>query len=267
MPVALSTSMRSGWWVRSVLVTISGLALLAPSRAGAAPVEVRFLEGVTRGFLVLRSTTGQIMAQGDLIQTAHPDRVESRMVFRFKDGSFYEERVTFSQQHVFSLLSYRLIEKGPSFPEPMDVSFERAQGRYRVTSTKKGHEKTSSGTLDLPPDVYNGMIVMILRNLPARRTEMVHVVAFTPTPRVIQAELEPAGDQTLQLGEQEAHATRFTITPKLGMLLRLAAGVLGKRPSSYECLIWTKDVPAFVRCDGPLRLNGPVYRFELVNFR
>jgi len=48
-----------------------GLALLAPSFAGAAPVEVRFLEGITRGFLVLRSTTGQTVAQGDLIQTAH----------------------------------------------------------------------------------------------------------------------------------------------------------------------------------------------------
>jgi len=246
---------------------ISGFALLSPSLAGAAPVEVRFLEGVTRGFLVLRSTTGQTVAQGDLIQTAHPDRVDSQMVFRFKDGSLYDERVTFSQQHVFTLLSYRLVEKGPSFPEPMDVSFERTQGRYRVTSTEKGREKTSIGTLDLPPDVYNGMIVMILRNLPVRRAETVHFVAFTPTPRVIQLELEPAGDEKLQLGEQEAHATRFAVNPKLGILLSLAARVLGKKPSRYECVVWTKDVPAFIRCDGPLRLNGPAYRFELINFR
>jgi len=259
--------MRSGWPVRALLVAMSCLAQLAPSRAGAAPVEVRFLEGVTRGFLVLRSPTGQTVAQGDLIQTAHPDRVDSQMVFRFKDGSLYDERVTFSQRHVFSLLSYRLIEKGPSFPESMDVFFERNSGGYRVTSMEKGREKTSSGTLDLPPDVYNGMIAMVLRNLPTRRAETVHFVAFTPTPRVIQLELEPAGDQKLQLGEQEAHATRFAVTPKLGMLLSLAARVLGKRPSSYECVIWMKDVPAFIRCDGPLRLNGPVYRFELINFR
>ena len=106
--------MRSEWPVRSVLVVISCLALLAPSLASATPVEVRFLEGITRGFLVLRSTTGQTLGQGDLIQTAHPDRVESQMVFRFKDGSLYDERVTFSQHHVFSLLSYHLVEKGPS---------------------------------------------------------------------------------------------------------------------------------------------------------
>ena len=253
--------------MRAVLAAISCLGQLAPSLAGAAPVEVRFLEGVTRGFLVLRSSTGQTVGQGDLIQTAHPDRVESQMVFRFKDGSLYDERVTFSQHHVFSLLSYHLIEKGPSFPEPMDVSFERAQGRYRVTSTEKGREKTSSGTLDLPPDVYNGMIAMILKNLPGRRAETVHFVAFTPTPRVIQLELEPSGDQKLQLGEQETRATRFAVRPKLGSLLSIVAAVLGKKPSEYECVIWTKEVPAFIRCDGPLRLNGPVYRFELVNFR
>ena len=259
--------MRSRWWVRAVLAAISCLVQLAPSLAGAAPVEVRFLEGVTRGFLVLRSTTGQTVGQGDLIQTAHPDRVESQMVFRFKDGSLYDERVTFSQHHVFNLLSYHLIEKGPSFPEPMDVFFERAQGRYRVTSTDKGREKTSSGTLDLPSDVYNGMIVMILRNLPARHAETVHFVAFTPTPRVIKLELEPAGDQKLQLGEQETRATRFAVRAKLGSLESIVAAVLGKKPSEYECVIWAKDVPAFIRCDGPLRLNGPVYRFELVNFR
>ena len=259
--------MRSGWPVRAVLVAMSCLAQLAPSLAGAASVEVRFLEGVTRGFLVLRSTTGQTVAQGDLIQTAHPDRVDSQMVFRFKDGSLYDERVTFSQQHVFSLLSYRLTEKGPSFPESMDVFFERTSGRYRITSMEKGREKTSSGTLDLPPDVYNGMIAMILRNLPTRRAETVHFVAFTPTPRVVQVELQPAGAQKLQLGEQETHATRFVVKARLGSLQSIVAAVLGKKPSEYECVIWTKDVPAFVRCDGPLRLNGPAYRFELVNFR
>src|SRR5262245_47172853 len=67
--------------------------LVSGSPVGAAPVEVRFIEGVTHGFLVLRSTTGQLVAHGDLLQITHPDRVESRMVFRFRDGSVYDERV------------------------------------------------------------------------------------------------------------------------------------------------------------------------------
>jgi hypothetical protein len=277
MAVALSSFMprtgrtrgkhSSGSWVwkRTVLVGLVSLALCSP--LGAAPVEVRFIEGVTRGFLILRSTTGQVVGQGDLLQTAHPDRVESRMIFRFKDGSLYDERVVFTQQHVFTLLSYRLVEQGPSFPEPTDVSFERKTGRYQVKSVEKGREETSSGTIDLPPDVYNGMTVTILKNLPAGRSETVHHVAFTPTPRVIRLELEPAGNQRLKVGEQEGTGTRFAIKPKLGVILGIAATVMGKKPSDYECVIWTKEVPAFVRCDGPLRLKGPAYRFELTEPR
>jgi len=233
----------------------------------AAPVEVRFLEGVTHGFLVLRSTAGQIVAHGDLFQTAFPDRVESRMVFRFKDGSLYDERVTFSQQHVFTLLSYRLVEQGPSFPDRMDVSLDRKQGRYQVKSVEKGHEKNASGELELPADVYNGMIVMILKNLARDQSERVHYVAFTPTPRVITLDLVPAGDQNLQIGEQEGRAARYAVKPKLGVVVGFVAALLGKTPVDYECLIWTRDIPAFVRCDGPLRLKGPVYRIELTNPR
>lgn len=240
------------------------MAMVVPP-ARAAPVEVRFLEGVTRGFLVLRSTTGQMVAHGALLQTAHPDRVDSRMTFRFKDGSLYDETVVFSQQHVFTLLSYHLVQRGPSFPEPMDVSLDRKQGRYQVKSMEKGREKTSTGTIELPPDVYNGMTTLILKNLTRGSSERVHYVAFTPTPRLIKLDLVPVGEQKLRIGEEEASGTRFAIRPKLGMVMGVVAALLGKTPADYECVMWTKDLPAFVRCDGPLRLKGPVYRIELTN--
>ena len=84
------------------LVVLIALSSCLPVEA--APVEVRFIEGVTRGFLIVRSTTGQLVAHGELLQTAHPDRVDSRMTFRFKDGSFYDEQVVFTQKHVFAML-------------------------------------------------------------------------------------------------------------------------------------------------------------------
>ena len=239
------------------------VAVIGVSPGWAAPVEVRFLEGVTRGFLVLRSTTGQIVAHGELLQTAHSDRVDSRMTFRFKDGSRYDEKVVFSQQHVFTLLSYHLVQRGPSFPEPMDVSLDRKQGRYHVKTGEKGREKDSSGTIELPPDVYNGMTSMLLKNLTQGRSESVHYIAFTPTPRLIPLDLVPVGEQKLQIGEEEGQATRFAIKPKLGGVMSVVAALLGKTPADYECVIWTKDLPAFVRCDGPLRPKGPVYRIEL----
>ena len=51
--------------------------------------------------------------------------------------------------------------------------------------------------------------------------------------------------------------------PKLGTALGFFASLLGKTPADYACVILTKEVPAFVRCDGPLFLNGPIWRIEL----
>src|SRR6266478_1638805 len=71
------------------------------------------------------------------------------------------------------------------------------------------------------------------------------------------------GEQRVRIGEQEGSGVRYAIKPKLGAVMRVVAAVLGKTPPDFECVIWTRDVPAFVRCDAPLRLDGPVYRIEL----
>src|SRR6267142_3206896 len=82
--------------------------------AVAEPIAVRYTEGVTRGFPVLRSLGGEKLAQGELTQVARAgDLVESRLGFRFKDGSLYDERVTFSQKYVFTLISYHIVQQGP----------------------------------------------------------------------------------------------------------------------------------------------------------
>lgn len=52
---------------------------------------------VSHGFLVLRTPEGKPIADGDSTQVARGDRVTSRLQFRFKDGSIYEESTVFSQ--------------------------------------------------------------------------------------------------------------------------------------------------------------------------
>jgi len=75
----------------------------------------------------------------------------------FKDGSLHGEKVTFSQQRVFTMLSYRLVQRGPSFPETVEAWLDRKTGSYQVRSARDGREDASSGSIELPPDVYNGM--------------------------------------------------------------------------------------------------------------
>ena len=123
----------------------------------AEPIPVRHLEGTVHGFLALRSKEGRVLAVGDLFQVVHGDRVTSRLLFRFKDGSVDDETTVFSQRGNFQLITDHHIQKGPSFPQPMDTSIDVPNGQVTVRSTgKDGKEEVKNEHLDLPPDLVNG---------------------------------------------------------------------------------------------------------------
>src|SRR3954465_1894002 len=142
-------------------------ALLFSGTVAAEAVAVRYAEGMTHGFLALRTPDKGFVASGDLLQVVRRGAVESRMVFRFKDGSLLDETVVFTQDRVFALQSYRLLQRGPVFSEDSEISFQ-ANGKYRVKTTAHagGKEDVLDGTLVLPPDTYNGMVLNVAKNLP-----------------------------------------------------------------------------------------------------
>jgi len=110
-----SVSHREACTCLGVIIVIAALVY---SPTDAAPVAVRFPEGVTHGFLLVRSLVGEIIGQGEMTQVVKPgDLVESQLVFRFKDGSLHDEKVAFSQQRVFTLIRYRLVQRRPSIPD------------------------------------------------------------------------------------------------------------------------------------------------------
>ena len=245
------------------------IALLWQRSLAAAPVPVRFIEGSLHGFLVLSTSQGVLIASGDLLQVARDGEVRSRLVFHFKDGSVLDETVVFTQRNVFTMQSYHLVQRGPVFPEDTEISLERASGKYHVkTRTRKdGRERVRDGTLDLPPDTCNGMVLTIVKNLSAGAGETVHMVAFTPAPKIIQLELAPAGEQKVVVGGTEKTATHYVLKPILGTWLKLFASLLGRTPPDNHAWIVTADVPAFVKFEGPLYMNGPVWRIELTSPR
>lgn len=245
------------------------LALLFSGSVAAEPVAVRFAEGVTHGFLALRTTDGRLIAAGDLAQVARRGVVESRIVFHFKDGSLWDETVTFSQQRVFTLQSYRLLQKGPVFPLDSEVSLERAAAKYRVMTKPRegGKEAVLEGAFTLPPDTYNGMVVTVAKNLAKGARETVHIVAFTPEARLIQLEIAPAGEHKVLVGELTKSATRYVLTPKLGPWLKLLSTLAGRVPPDSHAWIFTDQAPSFVRFEGPLHTAGPTWHMELTSPR
>jgi len=164
----------------------SGLAILAAlayvSSVDAEPIKVRLAEGNTRGFLVVRAPGGGPIAHGELRHRPSGGVIESRLRLNFKDGSLYEETVTFTQNDVFRLEAYRLLQRGPSFPAA-DVAFDRPSGQYRARIQEKGEpERSASGSLEMPADLHNGLAFVLLKNLPAGHGSG-QMVVFTPKAR------------------------------------------------------------------------------------
>lgn len=254
-------------WV--LVLVIAGALPLWPGMLAANQVPVRFGEGSVHGFLELRSTEGILIASGDLLQITRGPEVESRMVFHFKDGSLFDETVVFTQQRVFTMQRYRLVERGSSFSEDTEISLQRASGKYRVKTKahKDGREEIHEGTLDLPADVYNGMVLTVAKNLPKQGAETVHIVAFTPAPRIIPLELSPAGGQKVWVGEFPRSTVHYVFKPRLGIWLRLMAKLSGRMPPDSNVWIVTDGVPGFVRFEGALVAAGPVWRIDLASPR
>jgi len=246
----------------SIFVIIA--ALLWSCAGEAAPISVRMIEGNFRGFIVLRSLDGAAIAYGEVSQKPMGDLVECRTILRFKDGSLFDESATFSQKDVFILEGYRLVQHGPSFPT-LEVSFDRKSGQYQARGQveKNDKQKTAGGKFEMPADLYNGMALILLKNLPGGAGATVHMAVFTPKPRLIEMKWSWEGEDKVLLGGGPMKAMRSLVKLKIGGLTGVLASLLGKSPPDLRYWFVTGDVPAFVKFEGAMFLNGPVWRLEL----
>jgi hypothetical protein len=246
--------------MKFLVVLTCAITLAAASPVFAEPVTVRFTEGVTHAFPVLRSVGGEKLAQGELTQVPRGDRVENRLTFRFRDGSVYDERVVFSQRDMFTLVSYQIVQRGPSFPESIEAKVDRDSGRYEVRykGDEDAAEEVLKGKIEMPDDVYNGLLGTLMKNLPAGTATTVQIIAFTPKPRFVKMLLTPAGDDTVMMGETAVPATRFLVKPQLGLFASLLVADL----PDVKVWILGGEAPAFLKFEGPLFFMGPIWRID-----
>ena len=239
------------------------IAVVAPT-AAAAPVAVHLKEGNARGFILLETLAGEVLAHGELRQDTVGDLIKSRLMLQFADGSRYDETVTYSQHRVFRLESYKLIQRGPSYPET-DVAFDRKSGRYtaKVAPSKGAAQESASGTLELPPDVYNGMALTIIKNLPAGSGVAGRLAVFTPKPRLIEMGIAQESSGTVKLGPSTLPVTPYLVKLEVGGLTGVVATVIGKDPPDLRYwVVGGAKVPAFGKFEGAMFLNGPVWRIR-----
>jgi hypothetical protein len=225
------------------------------------------MEGVVHGFLVLRSLQGDVLAEGDLIQVPRRGRIESRLTFRFRDGSIHDERVSFTQDRVFLLESYHLLQKGPSFPKPIEAALERAEKRYEIRHRDEdGSEEVLEGKLELPRDVYNGMFFTVLKNIDADAAKTtVSMVAFTPDPRVVSLEVSSQGEEPFSIADISRRAVHYLLDIEVSGFTGLLAKLFGKDPPPLHTWMLEGEAPTFVRFRGFLYPGGPVWSIELAS--
>ena len=240
--------------------------LLWPYALLGQTVAVRHAEGLVHGFLTLRTLDGTPLADGDLIQTSRGDRVTTRLVFRFKDGSIHDETAVYSQRQRFRLITDHLVQKGPSFPQPLDMSIDGSSGRVTVRYADDGRQRVETERIDVPPDLANGLILTLLKNVQTGAPpKTVSLVAATPKPRLVKLAIAAAGDEPFSTGGSARKATHYVLKVEIGGIAGVLAPLLGKQPPDSHVWILGGEAPAFVKSEQPLYLGGPLWRIELVS--
>src|SRR3989475_1401008 len=140
--VSMTWRMLGHFWFRLLAVLLACAAPFQTIPLTAEQVRVRHMEGLMHGFLALRTLEGTRLADGEMTQGADGDRVTGHLIFRFKDGSVYDDTTIFTQRGAFRLLSDHLLERGPSFKQDMETSVEASKGQITVRyKDKDGKEK------------------------------------------------------------------------------------------------------------------------------
>ena len=241
--------------------------ILMACAAWADPVTVRQTEGVLHGFLVLRTLNGATIADGELTQITRNGQITSQLVYRFKDGSLQDETIVFSQAGRFRLLSDHLVQKGPAFKRPMELSINVGTGLVTVRyKDEKGRDKLESATMQLPTDLANGMVPVLLKNLaPGTAPTTVSMLVATPKPMVVKLVITPEGEETFSTNATAHKATRYGVKVDIGGIRGMLAPMVGKQPADTHVWILGGNCPAFVKSEGPSFEGGPIWRTELVS--
>ncbi len=255
------------WIIRGTSIRLLVLlaCLLPPTALSAESVTVRYKEGVSHGFLVLRTPDGKPIADGESTQIPQGDHVISHMWFKFKDGSSYDQTTVFSQQGTFRLLRDHVVQEGPLFKRRMDTLIDATSGEVTVRYTDDhNQEKVMTEHLKLPADLANGILFTLLKNIQSSvPNTRVSYVAATPKPRIVNLEIVPQGQKPFSIGNYTHKALLLAIRVKIGGVTGALAWFAGKVPPDTQAWILTDEAPAFARADGPILGDGPVLRMEL----
>ena len=258
---------RTGFLAILMGCSLLSAATLLPQRSFANDVPVRFSEGLSRGFVVVSTETGQKIAEGESEQVANGGQVKSRLTIHFTDGSLYDDRAVFTQRKVFHLLTDHLIENGPSFKQPLEMTIDTPKDEVQVRYTNShGTPKFLSRHMDLPEDVANGLIFTVVKDMdPHTSQTRLSYVAATPEPRLVYLIFKPMAEDVLYTDGAKRQALHYVMSIDITGVTGVIARVFGKKPKDTDLWVIDGEAPTFAASRGPLYNQGPIWQISLVS--
>lgn len=243
---------------------ISLAAVLIPADLGGEQVPVAARMGALHGFLLLRDANGKIIATGDQVDVAEGNNLHARLTFHFLDGSLDVEEAIFSQGRTFELIRDHHVQKGPSFPKPLDVTIDVPKNEVTWIEASKGGAQTKHKHMDLPSDLVNGMVSLAVQNFPRDAARMqVSYLVIDGGPRVVHFVVTPDGRDKVFIGPQNRETRRYNIHVEIGGVAGALASVFGKQPPDFKMWVLGRTLPVFIKMTGALYEGGPVWTMTL----
>jgi hypothetical protein len=206
-------------------------SLLGQPGAIAEQIPVRYTEGVTHGFLVLRTQEGEVIAHGELNQVARNGRVTDHLLFRFK--------------------------------KPSDTFIDASRGQVAISFTDDGKEKVIRKRLELPADVANGLMLTLAKNIqPGTPQTTVSMLVGTQKPRLVKLVISLQGEETFEFGPISHKALHYVVKVEIGGAAGAVATLVGKQPPDSHIWVAEGEAPTFLRSAGPFYEEGPIWRVE-----
>jgi hypothetical protein len=238
--------------------------VLFASAAVADPLRATFQQGALHAFLVVRDEGGKIIGIGDVMNVRMGNAWKLRMTLKFNDGSVDDETAVYQQHTTLRLLTDHHIQKGPSYPKPMDMSIDVAKKTVTWHDFKDGKDDIKTDTMDLPADLCNGLLALVIQDMPKGSTDVkMSYIAATPKPRIVKLAVHPDGQDRFHFGDTTRQAGKFRLHIELGGVVGVIAPIVGKEPPDIYIWVVQGEVPTFLRMNGALFEGAPIWNLEL----
>ena len=91
------------------------------------------------------------------------------------------------------------------------------------------------------------------------------MLVATPKPRLVKLVISPLGEDVFSVGGSAAKAMRYAVRVDIGGISGVIAPLIGKQPPDTHVWMIDGKAPGFLKSEGPLFQDGPVWRIELAS--